>query len=228
MTGNLAMPWIADEEAWEEVLRPLSRDVLVDARAAAMAWCQRAFARFPDIRPEVPEAAVEAATANFTLLFSAVQEGVAPEDVGFPPVSAAFAHQCARAGLGVTKAVEVGGAGAEALHHLCLSRTSQVCREPTLLAPALTSISTFIVRYVDHWFVHMTEEYLVEREQLHRDTESRREELVHEILSGGGVAEESASYKLGYDLSGRHRAFILWTSAAAGHSTLPHEALKVS
>ncbi|MFE6923941.1 PucR family transcriptional regulator [Nocardia sp. NPDC057663] len=62
----------------------------------------------------------------------------------------------------------------------------------------------------------LTGTFMAERERVLRDALNTRTELVRALLAGTAVDVDQASIGLGYRLSQRHLAFLLWTGDAGG------------
>lgn len=62
----------------------------------------------------------------------------------------------------------------------------------------------------------LTGTFMAERERVLRDALNTRTELVHALLAGAEVDVDQAALVLGYRLTGRHLAFVLWTADTGG------------
>ena len=76
----------------------------------------------------------------------------------------------------------------------------------------ITARSSFA--FVDATIEAIREQIDSERDQLTQGTHAERLEVVNLILEGAPITSERASARLGYELSSRHVAAVLWTDAA--------------
>ena len=86
--------------------------------------------------------------------------------------------------------------------------------DPKVLHEALDITARSMFTYVDDTLAALQERIEEERAQLTRGTHAERLEVVNLILEGAPISAERASTRLGYDLSRRHTAAILWMDPA--------------
>ena len=87
--------------------------------------------------------------------------------------------------------------------------------EPELRWRALARAVRFSFTYVDAVSVQLAEAYAEERARWVRGAAAMRAEMLHQVLGGESVPAGKVSAALGYDVSARHVAFILWADSEA-------------
>ncbi len=132
-----------------------------------------------------------------------------------PPAGALqFAQQLAQRGVPLSALWRA--------YHLCNARFFIICLHELArpgdtameLAEQATALSGLLNTYVDHVCDRIGTTYDIERERWFRQQDAVRTERLSELLAGrvGGTVEVEAA--LGYRLTGRHLAVILWDTAA--------------
>ncbi|GAA5019824.1 PucR family transcriptional regulator [Kitasatospora paranensis] len=81
---------------------------------------------------------------------------------------------------------------------------------PEVLAASLDLAARSMSRFVDRTLAGVQKRVEHERDQLVGGMPARRLETVNLLLQGAPIAGERASARLGYDLSRRHLALVLW------------------
>lgn len=93
---------------------------------------------------------------------------------------------------------------------ICLTLTSDVGELRELLDVSCRSITAF----VDDTIAAVTELIAEQRDELAQGTHAERRETVSLLLYGAPIPGARAEQRLGYRLTGRHTAAILWTEEA--------------
>lgn len=117
----------------------------------------------------------------------------------------------------VLHGVRIGHAATTAAFH---SACVELC-PASALGRELPAITRELFRYVDELSGAMIDEYLAEHEVWTTSAAAVRADVVRSILAGvDRVEPESASRRLGYDLSRRHQAAVLWSDTPDEHRAL--------
>jgi DNA-binding PucR family transcriptional regulator len=83
--------------------------------------------------------------------------------------------------------------------------------DPAVLRQALAAGSESVARFVEDMVAALAGQLRRERAELARSSHARRFEVVSLILDSASITTKHASTQLGYDLSRRHTAAVLWT-----------------
>ena len=83
--------------------------------------------------------------------------------------------------------------------------------DPAVLRQVLAAGSESVAAFVDDMVAALSEQLRRERAELARSSHARRFEVVSLILDSAPITTGQASTQLGYDLSRRHTAAVLWT-----------------
>jgi DNA-binding PucR family transcriptional regulator len=105
-------------------------------------------------------------------------------------------------------------AGQNVAWRYCMQLMFSLSSDPDTLAEALDIAARSIFQYVDDTVTALQAQIERERAELTRGTHAERLEVVNLILEGAPITSQRASSRLGYDLSRRHTAAILWSDPA--------------
>lgn len=97
-----------------------------------------------------------------------------------------------------------------------MTRAFDLTSDPDELRELLDVTARSIFTFVDETIAGIEVQIERERAQLTRGTHAERLATVNLILEGAPIGSERASERLGYELSGRHLAAVVW-SESAGH-----------
>jgi DNA-binding PucR family transcriptional regulator len=102
-----------------------------------------------------------------------------------------------------------------------------VTSDLAVLRELLDVTTRSVFAFVDDTVAGIEEQIEREREQLTRGTHAERLEVVNLILEGAPITARRASTRLGYELSSRHRAAVIWSgrSSEQGRLELTADAL---
>jgi len=87
----------------------------------------------------------------------------------------------------------------------------ELSADPAVLRQVLAAGSESVAGFVDDMVAALSEQLRRERAELARSSHARRFEVVSLILDSAPITTVQASTQLGYDLSRRHTAAVLWT-----------------
>ena len=71
-----------------------------------------------------------------------------------------------------------------------------------------------IAEYVDATIEGLSARMKAERDELTRGTHAERREVIALLIDGAPIPTRDASWRLGYELEGTHRAAVVWSAAA--------------
>jgi hypothetical protein len=157
--------------------------------------------------------------SNVSTLLHLMEQPVDLDLVEPPAGALQFAQQLAQRGIPLSALWRA--------YHLCNARFFVICL-PELARHSATvaeltdrtaALSTFFNAYVDHVCARIGTSYDVERQRWLRQQDAVRTERLADLLAGrvGGTAEVEAA--LGYRLTGRHLAVIVWDTGSVPDGT---------
>ncbi|MEV0462039.1 helix-turn-helix domain-containing protein [Nocardia tengchongensis] len=136
-------------------------------------------------------------------------------DYPVPEEAHAFARTVARRGYDVRLLLRVYHLGQEA----CIDYMTEVLEQRQLPRDIERSLLLRLfdrtTRWVSTSVETLTDTYMAERERGLRAALTQRAEIVRTLLDGAEVDTESASARLGYRLTQRHLALVVWTDEDA-------------
>ncbi|MFD6392721.1 PucR family transcriptional regulator [Nocardia sp. NPDC060259] len=138
------------------------------------------------------------------------------DDLALPEEAHVLARTIARRGLDVRVLLRAYRAGlAEALA-VMTETVGEGQLPPELERAVLLRMFERSTTWMGLSIEALTGTFMAERERVLRDALNTRTELVRALLAGTVVDVDQASIGLGYRLSQRHLAFLLWTGDAGG------------
>ncbi|QLY31408.1 PucR family transcriptional regulator [Nocardia huaxiensis] len=194
--------WIADFVA--ETLRTDSLEEVVARLDNAIV------ARVPELADRDMRRDLAASTRAHALEMLA---GLNQEHMSYPvPEEAhAFARTIARRGHDLRVLLRIYNVGQEAVLDYMTEVINQRQLPQEVERAVLLRLFDRSIRWVGTSVEALTGTYTEERERGLRAALTRRSEIVRALLDGGELEIEEASARLGYRLSGRHLALVLWT-----------------
>jgi len=102
-------------------------------------------------------------------------------------------------------------AGQNAVQAYWMHTAFTLSADPAVLCQVLAAGSESVAGFVDDMVAALSEQLRRERVELARSSHARRFEVVSLILDSAPITTVQASTQLGYDLSRRHTAAVLWT-----------------
>lgn len=135
--------------------------------------------------------------------------GTAPIDV--PPEALDIARTVARRGIEFDVIFQAYRRGQNVAWQRYMKLAAALVPASPLLMELLNASSQRVFEYVDHVVACVLAEAQREREQVLGGALARRTETVRLILDGAPIDGSRASERLGYDLSRRHTALVLWS-----------------
>ncbi|GAB2527553.1 PucR family transcriptional regulator [Nocardia heshunensis] len=139
-------------------------------------------------------------------------------DYPVPEEAHAFARTVARRGYDVRLLLRVYHLGQEAVIDYMTEVLEQRQLPPDIERSVLLRLFDRTTRWVSTSVETLTDTYMAERERGLRAAFTQRAEIVRALLDGSDVDAETASAGLGYRLTQRHVALVLWTDEAAGEA----------
>ncbi|AYF78699.1 hypothetical protein D7D52_04075 [Nocardia yunnanensis] len=132
-----------------------------------------------------------------------------------PEEAHAFARTLARRGYDVRLLLRVYHLGQEAVIDYMTEVLEQRQLPPEIERSVLLRLFDRTTRWVSTSVETLTDTYMAERERGLRAAFTQRAEIVRTLLDGAEVDAETASARLGYRLTQRHLALVLWTDEDA-------------
>ncbi|MFD4429606.1 PucR family transcriptional regulator [Nocardia sp. NPDC058497] len=137
-------------------------------------------------------------------------------DLALPEEAHALARTIARRGLDVRVLLRAYRTGMAEVLAVMTETVAQGQVPPEIERAVLLRLFERSTTWLGLSVEALTGTFMAERERVLRDAINTRTELVHALLTGTEVDVDQASIGLGYRLSRRHLAFVLWTGEAGG------------
>ncbi|GGN83578.1 PucR family transcriptional regulator [Nocardia rhizosphaerihabitans] len=137
-------------------------------------------------------------------------------DLALPEEAHALARTIARRGLDVRVLLRAYRTGMAEVLAVMTETVAQGQVPPEIERAVLLRVFERSTTWIGLSVEALTGTFMAERERVLRDAINTRTELVHALLTGTEVDVDQASIGLGYRLSRRHLAFVLWTGEAGG------------
>ncbi|WP_084530911.1 PucR family transcriptional regulator [Nocardia miyunensis] len=201
-TAVVVRQWIADFVA--ETLRTETLDQVVDRLDAAIVG------RLPELADRDMRRDLAASTRAHALVMlgGLTQDRL---DYPVPPEAHAFARTVARRGHDLRLLLRVYHLGQEAVLDYMTETLEKRHPPPDIERSVLLRLFERSSLWVSSSVEALTGTYMQERERGLRAALNQRTEIVRALLAGANPDVEAASARLGYRLSGRHIACVLWT-----------------
>ncbi|MBF6333981.1 PucR family transcriptional regulator [Nocardia transvalensis] len=142
-------------------------------------------------------------------------------DYPVPQQAHDFARTIARRGHDLRLLLRVYHLGQEAVLDYMIEILDQRHLPQEIERAVLMQLFERSIGWVNTSVEQLTDTYIQERERGLRAALNQRTELVRELLAGGDVDLDQASARLGYRLTGRHLACVLWTDESMPGATTP-------
>lgn len=169
----------------------------------------------PDVADDELRRDLHASTiAQLRLFLAGLSNNVIPTQ---PPDEAhALARTLARRGHDLRVLMRVYQAGQHAANEYLMERAASENLPPELERALVRRLLDSATAVLGAALEKLVDTYTEERDIGFRGTLIRRAETVRSVLSGGALDLEAASRQLGYRLSGKHIACVLWSDANFG------------
>ena len=197
-----------------DLVRRIAR-VILDEPADLMDRVHAAVSAAADepLRSEPVLAAEVAASTRSNVLHWAA--GIARDPVGRVPANLTpevlgIAREAFRRGIEQT-VYTTYHAGQNVVQAYWMRTAFTLSADPAVLRPVLAAGSESVAAFVDDMVAALSEQLRRERAELARSSHARRFEVVSLILDSAPITTGQAGTQLGYDLSRRHTAAVLWT-----------------
>jgi DNA-binding PucR family transcriptional regulator len=150
--------------------------------------------------------------ANFRRFLTVAQHADSPPPADVPPEALDIARTMVRRGIEFDAIFQGYRAGQQIAWRRWLEAASVVV-EPADFAAVLEASLALLFQYVDDVLSRVLAEAQREREEVLGGALARRTETVRLILDHAPIDVRTASSRLGYELSRRHTALVLWAEA---------------
>lgn len=208
------MSWNRPSAPVRELVRQCAQRV-VNARPE---WLEELDAAVLAASPKIaadPELAAAVSLSNRANMFfwgtANVRDPGAPVPPNTGPEPMVIARELVRRGLDAFSldAYRVGeGVAWRRLMEIAFELTS----DPAELHDLLDVCSRSISSYLDTTLARIADQIEVERDELTRGTHAERRETVALLLDGAPIPRRRAEDRLGYALTGRHTAAVIWSN----------------
>ncbi|RDI66060.1 PucR family transcriptional regulator [Nocardia pseudobrasiliensis] len=215
-TDPLVRQWIVDFVA--ETLRTETLEQIVDRLDSEI------IGRVPELADRDIRRDLAASTHAHALVMLG---GLTQDRADYPVPQQAhdFARTIARRGYDLRLLLRVYHQGHEAVMAYMTEILDQRQLPPDIERTVLMRLFDRSIRWVSTSVEELTDTYIEERERGLRAALNQRAELVRALLAGTEVDIDQASARLGYRLTGRHLACVLWTDESmppgVGDSEIP-------
>ena len=158
--------------------------------------------------------------ANLHRFLTVAQHADSPPPADVPPEALDIARTLVRRGLEFDAIFQGYRAGQQVAWQRWLEAASQVVEPGPEFAAILEASLALLFKYVDDVLSRVLAEAQREREEILGGALARRTETVRLILDHAPIDERTASNRLGYELSRRHTALVLWAEAKVPQGAL--------
>jgi DNA-binding PucR family transcriptional regulator len=210
MTADLPSPRTA------ELMAQIADRLLAEVEAIGHEMDQAEAGLVPVLAAD-PAIAVEVSASNRANLrrwLTVVRHPGTPP-AGVPPEALDIARTFVRRGLGPDVIFEAYRRGQQVAWQRWMRCASSVVPPGPELIDVLETSLAVLGGYVDEVLKHVLAEAQREREEVLGGTLARHIETVRLILDGAPIHPQTAGPRLGYDLTRKHTALVLWTDAPA-------------
>ncbi|WP_395310387.1 PucR family transcriptional regulator [Mycobacterium sp. AMU20-3851] len=201
-----------------ELIRQCAQ-IVVNARPEWLDELDRAVLSANPALAADPELAAAVSRSNRANLFfwatANVRDPGAPVPPNTGPEPLTIARELVRRGIDAfpLDAYRVGeGVAWRRLMEIAFELTS----EPAELHDMLQACSRSISAFVDTTLAGIAAQIELERDELTRGSLAERRETVNLLLEGAPIPRDRAEHRLGYALTGRHTAAVVWTDHPTG------------
>jgi hypothetical protein len=164
---------------------------------------------------DLRQAARAAATESLIGVWEGIRAGATREDVAPPRAGLELAYELVHRGVDLEALLRAYRLGHALVEDTWERTADEMDLEPELRWRALAQAFRFFFVYVDAVCVQLTQAYADERARWVRGSAVARAEMVHALLDGERIPAGDASTALGYDVTSRHLAFIVWADPDA-------------
>ncbi|WP_306796596.1 CdaR family transcriptional regulator [Nocardia sp. XZ_19_369] len=150
----------------------------------------------------------------------AVLSGITSDtfEYALPEEAHAFARTIARRGFELRMLLRTYHVGMEAVLDYMSEAVDQRQAPPEIERAVMLRMFERATKWVSLSVELLTDTYMEERERVLRAALNRRTETIRALLAGDEVDVDQASVRLGYRLTQRHVAFVLWTDESESGS----------
>ncbi len=205
-----------EHRLWEEVLRPLSRELRSRAPALSIEVVAAIRQQFPELFSvdgsfEENRAASE---ANIALVAQTIEEGTDVGTFELPEPAAAYTHDAVHRGTPLAALHRSIRLGHAAVWRWCDAWLQQHVQDHADVLAASSLTAAWLFAIVDTLSNAIGTAYTVERERWLRTAAAVRTDTIAAILDGRESDSQSASRRLRHELDREHLALIAWVDAA--------------
>ncbi len=154
--------------------------------------------------------------------------GAQPDDFDQPQAAAAYAAMCARRGIDVGVVQRATRLGVDWFWRTLGERLADTVEDRGRRGELLDAGMEVVLGYADLAIGWIEPTYMEERRRWVRSPEAIRRATTLEVLADGPLDADGASRRLGYELSGEHRALILWPVSAREERTALEGSIKAA
>ena len=204
------------------LISAIAQRMLADEDALVREMDAAAFELVPTLGADAAIAAEvgESNRANLRRFLTVAQHADSPPPVEVPPEALDIARTLVRRGLEFDAIFQGYRAGQQVAWQRWLEAASQVVEPGPEFAAVLEASLALLFKYVDDVLSRVLAEAQREREEILGGALARRTETVRLILDHAPIDERTASGRLGYELSRRHTAVVLWAEARVTQGAL--------
>ena len=148
--------------------------------------------------------------ANIRRFIVVAQHASAPPPIEVPPEALDIARTLVRRGIGIDALFQGYRRGQEVAWKYWMETTSSVVEPGPRLFAVLEASLALLFHYVDDVLSTVIVEAEREREEFLGGAAARQSETARLILNDAPIDTSTASRQLGYELSRRHTAMVLW------------------
>ena len=148
--------------------------------------------------------------SNLSAIWSQLLTGASLDSIAPPAEAIAWSHELVHRGVQLPALLRAYRLGHGLAERRIEEAAAELEIEPEIRWRVLARISHFMFAYIDAICTELVDDYEQERAQWIRGAAAARAELVSAIVERGPVDARAAGEKLGYDVTRRHVALIVW------------------
>ena len=212
-----------DDEAagqvWEDILRPLAREIRRCAPDLTAASVARMRVEIPELFPDdqVAEASRAGISAHMLQLADTLEHGGDPRRFDLPEPGLALIRARVWRGVPLTEVMRLYRLAQEGMWQWMFTRITATAPGSVQLPTALRMATGWLFAYLDGAMIRAEHAYEVEREGWMRNAAAAQAAAIADIVADREHDPACASTRLRYEVNRYHLAAVVWLDRAPEH-----------
>lgn len=221
LTGAGWLPGDADaaERVWQEILRPLARELRRSAPDLTTASVDRMRADLPELFPDdqAAEASRASIEAHMFQLADTLEHASDPRRFELPEPGLALIRARVRRGVPLTEVMRLYRMAQEGMWQWMFGRIIATAPASVHLPVALEMVTGWLFAYIDGAMIRAEHAYEVERDGWMRSAAAAQAAAIEDIVAAREHDPARASKRLRYEVNRHHVAAVVWLDRAPEH-----------